>query len=169
MALRTNDANFLKKALSLISCRVRDLGAIVLMAMVLLVVVDVSLRRLFNSPLPFSFELIGIMLVIVVYCFVAYSTSTGRHVGVDVLTTRFPPKTKTTIDLVMDFLSAVLFGLIGWQSIVQGIHIWDIGTETGILRIPYYPFLFVVALGSILACLALIIGLAYFIIGALRK
>jgi len=169
LTLLTDSVDLLRKGISLVSRRARDIGAIVLMAMVLLVVVDVTLRRAFNSPLPFSFELIGIMLVVVVFCFVAYSTATGRHVSIDVLVARFSPKVRSRTDLCTDFLSAVLFGLIGWQSIVQGIHIWDAGVETGILNIPHYPFLFIVAFGSIVASLAVFFTIINYMVRAVRK
>jgi len=169
LTLLTNNVDLLGKGISLVSRRARDVGVSVLMAMVLLVVVDVTLRRVFNSPLPFSFELIGIMLVVVVFCFVAYSTATGRHVSIDVLVARFSPKARSGTDLFTDFLSAVLFGLIGWQCIVQGMHIWDAGVETGILNIPHYPFLFIVAFGSIVASLAIFLAIVNYMVRAVRK
>jgi len=169
MTLVTKEASSPKKSLSLVYRRIGNLGMIVILAMVLLVMVDVILRRVFNSPLAFSKELIEIMLVVVVFCSLAYTTFQGRHVSVDVLVSRFPPKAQAIINPATDFLSAVMFALIGWRSIDQAMHIWNIGSETGILRIPYYPFLFVVAFGSISACIALLIGLIHLMIGAARK
>lgn len=169
MAVLKKSAYSLKKILSLASYRVGDLGTIVIMAMVLMVIVDIILRRFFNSPLAFSFELVGVMLVVVVYCSVPYTTNIDRHVSIEVLTSRFPPRAQTIITTVADFLSAVLFGLVGWRSILQAIHIWDIGNVTGILKIPYYPFIFIVALGSILASLTLLVGVIHSIIGEVKK
>lgn len=169
MAFLKKCAYSLKKILSLVSYRVGDLGTIVIMAMVLMVIVDIILRRFFNSPLAFSFELVGVMLVVIVYCSVPYTTNIDRHVSIEVLTSRFPPRAQTIITTVTDFLSAVVFGLVGWRSIDQAIHIWDIGNVTGILKIPYYPFIFIVALGSILASLTLLVGVIHSMIGEVKK
>ena len=139
------------------------------MAMVLLVVADVVLRRAFNSPLPFSYELVEVMLVVAVFFAVAYTGTQRSHVGVDVLVSRFPPKAQAIINAVIWLISAGLFGFVGWWSVVYGMRIWDIGQETALLRIPYYPFVFVVALGSILLALVLLAQLLSFIIDVVKK
>lgn len=169
MLLREKDANLLKKGLSLFSSRIGDLGLCVLMAMVLLVAVDVILRRLFNKPLSFSFELLEILLVAVVFFAVVYTTNLQRHISVDVLVSRFPPKIQTITNRVTDFITVVLFGLIGWRSIIQATLVRDIGHVTGVLEIPLYPFLYVIAFCSIMAGLILLVNLINSMIEATKK
>jgi TRAP-type C4-dicarboxylate transport system permease small subunit len=149
-------ANFLEKTLSLVSLRVSNFGVGVLLIMGLLVVVDVILRRAFNSPLSFSLEIIEIMLVVVVFFAVAYTGVLRGHVSIDVLVSRFPPKAQAITNVFIYFLSFGLFGIICWGSIIYGLHIRDIGQGTGILEIPYYPFVFVVAFGSLLLALVIL-------------
>jgi len=161
--------NLVNKILALFSRRVGDIGLLVLMAMVLLVVVDVVSRRLFNSPLSFSFELIHVLLVATVFFAVVYTTSLQRHISVDVLTSRFPTKARTITDKVTDFISLGVFALIGWRSLVQAARIWAMGKETGILGVPIYPFLYVVAFGSIMAALIILVSLINSMIGAAKK
>ena len=169
MPVPEKDLNLFNKILALLSRRVGDLGLIVLMAMVLLVVYDVASRRLFNRPLSFSFELIEILLVAVVFFALVYTTSLQRHISVDVLTSRFPPKVQTIINRATDFITVVIFGLIGWRSLIQAAHIRDIGNVTGVLRIPVYPFNYVVAFGSIIAALLILVSLINSMIGAAKK
>ena len=169
MFLLTKAVNPLEKALLQLSRRAGNIGAGVLMAMVLLTAVDVTLRRVFNSPLPFSFELIDAALVIVVFCSVAYTTSVDRHVSIDVLTSRFQPKAQLAIMTATDFFSAVLFGLITWRATIHAMKFLDTGYETGILKIPLYPFGFIVALGCALACLLLLVKVIKSITGEARK
>ena len=148
--------SLLDKSLMLISRRVGDVGVTVLMVMMMLTVVDITLRRVFNSPLPFGFELVEVMLVIVAFCSIAYTTSIGRHVSIDVLTMKFPAKAQAVIVIVTDFFSAVIFGLATWRAVIHAMRFLGSGYETGILKIPLYPFVFVVALGCALACLLLL-------------
>ena len=162
-------ASFLRKALFLVCGWAGVVGMGAFMLMVLLIVVDVVLRRFFNSPLAFSFELIEIILSVVAFCSIAYTTSVGRHVSIAVLISRFKPNVQKKFVVVTDSLSVFLFGLIGWQTIVQGIHIRDIGQVSGLLGIPYYPFLLVVGFGAILAGLALLARLINFMTGEAKK
>ncbi len=158
-----------EKSLLRISRRAGDIGMIVLMGMMLMVVVDITLRRLFNSPLPFSFEIVEILLVIVAFFSIAYTTSVGRHVSIDVLTARFPRKVQIAIDTVMDFLCAGIFGVATWRSIVRAMDFLGSGYETGILKIPLFPFVFIVALGCALACVLLLVQVVKAITGEVKK
>ncbi len=153
----TKAVNPIERVLLQLSRRAGNIGSAVLIAMVLLTSLDVTLRRVFNSPLPFSFELIDVALVVVVFCSVAYTTSVGRHVSIDVLVARLHPSAQMVITTATDLLSAVLFGLITWRSVVRAMTFLNSGYETGILKIHLYPFSFIVALGCALACLLLLV------------
>lgn len=143
-------------ACSRVANGIERLGSTVLTAMMLLTVTDIILRRFFNSPLPFSFELVEVILVVVAYSYIVYTTSAARHISVDTLTSRFPSSLRKRIRTIGDFITIVLFGLIGWQNILQGINVYKLGTTTAILQVPKFPFQFWVAFGSILACLFLL-------------
>ena len=132
-------------------------GLAVLMVMMLMTVVDITLRRAFNYQLPFSFELTENMLVIVAFCSIAYTTFMGRHISIDILVEKFPAGARKNVERVIDFLCALLFFIITWRSVLRGIHIIEIGQVTGVLEIPYYPFFFFVALGAALAGLAILL------------
>jgi TRAP-type transport system small permease protein len=128
-------------------------GSYVLVGMVILTSTDITLRRLFNSPFPFTYELVEFMLVLVAYSYVPFTTSLARHVSMDTLTSHFPAATRKNIVLMGDFLTVILFALISWQNVLQGINVLHQGATTAILHVPKFPFQFMVALGAALACL----------------
>jgi len=74
-------------------------------------------------------------------------------VRMDTLTSRFPAATRNKIILAGDFLTIILFALISWQNVLQGLNVLHQGATTAILHVPKFPFQFMVALGSALACL----------------
>jgi TRAP-type C4-dicarboxylate transport system permease small subunit len=129
-----------------------------LILLVLLIAVDVTLRRVFNSPLTFSYEIIQFGLVIVVWGSVLYSTIRERHISIDVLVSRLPEKTRQVLRLTFDFVSALILLLIGWQSVTYAMDLRDAQRASSMLDIPLYPFVFIVALGAILAGLILLVG-----------
>ncbi len=148
-------ANSLNKILSFISPRAGDLGGIAITGMVVLIVADVTLRRFFNSPLSYSLELIQDLLLIAVFSSVFYATHIDRHVSIDLITSKLSKKAQNRIGVATDFLSAILFALLGWRSIHQGIHVWDMGLESAGLEIPYYPFHFFIAICAILVTISI--------------
>lgn len=61
-------------------------GMLVFMIMVVLTFVDVILRYFFNSPLSATFEITGLLMVLVVFSSIAYVQSCKNHVVMDVVT-----------------------------------------------------------------------------------
>jgi len=169
MLLLTKAVNLLDKWLPPVITRVSDLGMGVLVAMVLLTVADVVLRRFFHSPLTFSYELTGAMLVLVVFFVVAYAGIQKSHVSIDILTSRFPPKAQAITNAFVYFLSICLFGAVTWRSIIYAICFLQQGRVSGILEFPYYPFAFAVAFGILLLALVLLVQFLNFINEAVSK
>ncbi len=141
-------------AFKAIASAFEKIGSYVLVGMVILTSLDIFLRRVFNSPFSWSYEMIEFMLVIVAYCYVPFTSSLSRHVSMDTLTGRLPAATRQRIILIGDFITVILFALISWQNVLQGINVMNQGATTAILHVPKFPFQFWVALGSGLACLA---------------
>ena len=150
--------NLLRRILFQVGHRSVVAAGATLSLLVLLMAVDVTLRRVFNSPLTFSYEIIEFGLVIVVWGSVLYSTIRERHISIDVLVSRFPAKTRQFFRLTFDFISSVVLLLIGWQSITYAVDLRDMQLMSSMLDIPIYPFVFIVALGAILAGLILLVN-----------
>ena len=159
----------LERALFWVTRQASNLAMIVLMAMVLLVVVDITLRRFFNSPLSWSFEVIEVLLVIVVFFTVAYCCITKGHISVDLLTSRLSKRGQAILEIFSYFLGIVLFVFMTYCSILSAFEEIASHRMTGILQIPIYPFIFIVALGSTLLALVLIAQLIHSIREAVHK
>jgi len=144
---------------------IEKFGSTVLAAMMLLTVSDIILRRFFNSPLPYSFELVEVLLVVVAYSYIVYTTTNSRHISVDTVTSHFPSLIRKRLRTIGDFITIILFGLIGWQSITQGIHLYEMGQTTAILHLPKFPFQLVLAAGGFLACIFLLIKVLNSLLG----
>lgn len=169
MNLLARVADFLDKVLSRITYRVTNLGVIVLMAMVLLVVTDIIRRRAFNSPFPFTLEVVELMLIVVVFFAVAYTASQRSHVSIDLVVSKFPLKAQTILDIVMHIISIGLFSFLCWRMVAHGMYLWRLHWSTGVLEIPRYPLAFVVSFGSALLALVLLARLLKLITEVSRK
>lgn len=132
-------------------------GVVVIIALTLMTVADIIMRRFFSMPFAFSFEVTQLMLVLIVFCSIPYSTSRLRHVSIEVLVETFPKKLRRRIDIFGDFFCAAVLAMICWQSIEKGFRTYNIGTMTGELEIPLYPFYFFVSFGATVACISLIV------------
>jgi len=83
----------------------------------LMVVLDVFLRFVFNSPLPATVEMSELIMPIAVFPPMAYALSTNTHVCVTLLTNRFPQKAQKGCSIFANLLSFAVCLLItyyGW-------------------------------------------------------
>ena len=161
--------NNLEKTLLTVTRRVSNIGEVVLLAMVLLIIVDIILRRIFNNPISWSLEVIRVELVVVVFFSVAYCGARRGHISIDVLTSRLPPRIQAYLETVMIFLGMGLFIFMAWGSINSGMGLLANHRITGLLPIPLYPFAFAVALGSLLLALVLMVQLLHSIKNMVSK
>ena len=143
-------------------------AAACLLFMMLLTVTDVILRYM-GWPMKGTFELTKLLLVSLVFIGVAYTQVKKGHISVDVAFSRLPKKAQGVVGGIISLLSLGLFSLIAWQGFLQAEFLWLKSQTTGILGIPIWPFLLLVALGSIVLCLLLLVESIYFFSSVVEK
>lgn len=143
---------------------VRKLALVILLLMMFLTVGDVVGRYLvgrlpFFQPIPGTYELTEFMLVIMVFTALGYAQIRKDHITIDALVSRFSIRTQSVIDSITYLFSLALFSLVTWQSAVFAYRLFLERDVSGILMVPIYPFVIVVAIGSFLFCLVLLLNL----------
>lgn len=138
------------------------LGYLVLFALMFLTVGDVIGRKLagtvsFMNPIPGTFELTEYALIIIVFASLGYTQIKGEHISIDIITTKFPKRGQYILDSFMSLVSLGMFGLVAWQGIVYARRLIEGNNISGVLSIPQAPFAFIVAAGSIIYCLAMLV------------
>ncbi len=147
----------LKRLVSIISARLVDISSVITVLLVLLVVADVLLRRLFNAPIRASTELSTLGFSIIVFLPLAWAAMKGVHVELDFLVNKFPKKARLGIEVVIMVLTTIMLGLMSWRIFVQGTRLQAANQVTVLLRIPLYIFAYLAAFGSIMLTLAFFI------------
>lgn len=128
----------------------------ILVAMMLLTVADVSMRYGLNKPIVGSVELTKFMLVTLVCFGLAWCTVKGRHVKVELFLSRFSPRVQAVFDSINYLVGLGLYGLISWQTFSESFRVWEMNFVTGTLRVPLFPFYWVLAFGCAVLCLAIV-------------
>ena len=154
-------ANHLKKVVSPASRVLGDISMVVIVLVTLLVVVDVCLRRFFNSPIQGSHDLSSLGFSMIVFLPLAWCAINDGHVELNLIAKRLPKITQLSIEVIMMLISTGIMGLVSWQLLIQGIRLRDMNAETAILGIPMYPFLYLATLGILILALAFFIKFLY--------
>jgi TRAP-type C4-dicarboxylate transport system permease small subunit len=134
-----------------------------------IVVVHVILRYFFVRPIPGAHELIEFSMALVVCLGLGYCAAQGANVRVDMFVSCFPRRFQALVDALTSLLSIGILSLITWQAVVQAKDLFDSGQISGVLYIPHFPFLILLALGCGIFDLVFVANFLESLRGALRK
>lgn len=137
--------------------------------MMFLIMTDVVLRYVFNSPLSGSYEILEYMMAILVAFAVVYCAHQQGHVSVDILFDQLPARFQAILKCITTLVVLILFLLIAWQNVLYIKENYDQKLTSAILYIPIYPFVAAVAVGFMALCLVLLVDFLNALIGVVSK
>lgn len=117
--------------------------------------------RKFGYPINGVFDLTHFTVLSMTFLGLAYCGFHGAHVSIELLYQHLGPRTRNVLNRVTNLVGCLLFLVIGWRSYLQSDLVREINESSQLLEIPYYPFYWLVAFGSIL--FALVMGLRIFV------
>ncbi|HEY9238178.1 MAG TPA: TRAP transporter small permease [Burkholderiaceae bacterium] len=107
----------IERIVSAIDDAMMFVGCAMLFALMSIVVADVSLRYLFNSPLTWSFEIISSYLMPGLFFMAASHTLKAHsHVAVDILHNYVGRRTRYAFEALSCVLAAPIFAMAAWVS-----------------------------------------------------
>lgn len=116
-------------------------------------------RYVFNYPIKGAEEIVELLMIFIVFLFLAHASTQGSDIAVTLLVTKFSPRVRLVLQSVFYFFSAGIVGLIAWRGVLGGVEMWNHGEETGVLGIVIFPFLWVLAFGMGMLFLKLLLDL----------
>ncbi len=125
------------------------LGALALICMMMLTVVDV-IGRFLKHPIFGSVELVGFLAVIVMAAALPYTYKMDSHVGVEIVVRLLPKKTQLWISVLTQSLSLALFSIIAWQMFLYAGDIHKTGEVSMNLEFPIYYIVYLLAAGLLI-------------------
>lgn len=140
--------------INLINDRLKDLAAIVLVLIVLIVVANIILRA-FDTAIAGAYDLIVILTPVAISLSIAYCAVKDGHVAVGMLVERFPKKVQHIIDFIIGSITIVTLLMVTWYVVMHADKMRQNHEVTTTILIPYAPFIIIIAVG--VAMLALVV------------
>lgn len=139
----------MKRGLDFVDGALVTVGALMLFGLMCVVVADVSLRYLFNSPLHWSYDVISNYLMPgVFFLAVSHTLKAHSHVAVDILHNYVKPKTRYVFELACSALAVPAFAICAWKSFGMTLADFESGaTASSGLPIPTWSVDFFLPLG----------------------
>lgn len=120
-------------------------AAVILFALMVVVVIDVTGRYVFNAPLPGGFELVKLGMGVLAFAALPLVTLRDRHITVDLVSAALPPAMQGLQRASVQVMSiAVLCGL-SWRLWAEGGKLARWGETTATLGLPMAPLAYAMA------------------------
>jgi tripartite ATP-independent transporter DctM subunit len=146
--------SLIEGTLHFISQKFFRISALILGIMSIPIFIDVTLRFVMRKAIPGIIEIEEFMLVCIVFCSLALMQIKKEHVSINIVVSRLPRRFQNIVENFVYLVSAVLFALMAWYTIINANN--KIGSVSFSLGIPISIFVWVAALGVILLFLVLL-------------
>jgi TRAP-type C4-dicarboxylate transport system permease small subunit len=131
-----NFEKFLERVIGLVSV-VSYVGFGLIM---LITVVDVFMRFVFNSPILGSYEIIERIVFCGVFASFAYAQLQKSHIQISMALLLLPRRLRYVCVTLTGLLSAGIVLIMAYAAVVQAQTAFKAHYVTGVLKIPLYPF-----------------------------
>lgn len=113
-------------------------GGLVFIALVLMSVVSIVGRKLFNAPVPGDVELLQLSAAFASATFFAYCHLMHGDVKVDFFTAHMTSSRRLLLDSIGSLLVGLLGALLAWRTAVGAISLKEAGESSAILELPVW-------------------------------
>ncbi len=122
------------------------IGSGILFGMMTLGVANIIFRA-FGHPIKGTFELMGFGGALVVGLSLGGTQQKRGHIEVNLFRDKWPSFLRSLMEVMSSVLSIFFWGLITYKLFQLALVIKDSGELSETLNIPYYPLIFLVAVG----------------------
>jgi TRAP-type transport system small permease protein len=123
----------------------------ILLAMMGLTVVDVVARYWLKMPVRGAFEVTELMLVVLIFAGLPLVSFSDEHAVMDFVDRLLGPRGQLRLQRLVHVVNAAFMFLLTWLMWRKADRIWAYRDATDVLRLPYGPFVYFMAVTLALA------------------
>jgi TRAP-type C4-dicarboxylate transport system permease small subunit len=158
-----------EKIIDLCSYYLNWVAGVGLIAMAALAVGDIIGNKAFKFPLSGGIEVVGFLGVVITAFAISRTQILRGHIEVDFIVERFPRKVRNSIYIFIFICLVALWAVIAWRMFDYGQVLQNTGEVSMTERIPFYPFVYAIAVCSVINFLVLVGQLVKEINGVMKK
>jgi TRAP-type C4-dicarboxylate transport system permease small subunit len=123
---------------------------IVLSMLMALVAVNVAMRYSFNAPIIWAEDVIGLLLVTMVFFGFSHCWVKDGHVRMGLLYGRTKGKARAALDTVVALVGLFFWGLLFYQSLLDVAEAYKLNEMFDVSKIIIWPFRIVLSVGLLM-------------------
>lgn len=122
-----------------------------ILAIAIVTILNVGSRTLFNRSLTFAEELSQFFILFVTFIGLGYAASKGRHIRMSALYDQLGRRMRKFLMSVICGATSVLMWFLAYYSLRYILTVWELGSVSPVLRVPFCLIYVVAPLGFVLA------------------
>jgi len=134
-------------AIKRVSTGLNMVGVVITFAVMLMLMADIVMRNFLHSFILGTYEMTEMAMVALIFCGLAYTQLNKGHVRVEMFVGFLPKKAQYVLDIVILLASTALCGIIAWSAFGKVKQDIAKNVATSVLKLPYYPFSFLMLVG----------------------
>ncbi len=131
------------------------IGIAAISLMVLLVFLDVILRKIFSISIIGVTEMTQMLWICMILGW-GRSVKGRDNLFIDIIVDRLPPKRKELVEIIVTVFMILVSALLAWRCFQNALYNKSKGTIFSLLGIQTYPFIIILSLGYVGGCVGLL-------------
>ena len=127
---------------------IRGISLLLLAALVVTPLAQITMRGVFNVPMAGAEELARYFLICLSFLAASYVTERGGQIRMEEFQGLLPPKPRWILQLAIEACGIAMFGVLFVASVITISRNWR--SETPTLQMPFWLFMAPLAAGSLL-------------------
>jgi TRAP-type C4-dicarboxylate transport system permease small subunit len=127
---------------------VRGASLLLLAAVVITPLAQITMRGVFNVPMAGAEEMTRYFLICLTFLAASYVTEQGGQIRMEEFQFLVPPRPRWLLQLLIELSGVVMFGILCVASVVTISR--NLNNQTPIMEMPFWLFMAPLAVGSLL-------------------
>jgi TRAP-type C4-dicarboxylate transport system permease small subunit len=133
-------------------------AGIALVAMMALIFGNVLFRAVWR-PIMGTYEVTAFLASMTISFALANCAVHKGHIALTLFVDRMPLRLRSVLDTLVSTIGGLLYLVLAWEVTKYASHVKQTGEVSLTMEIPFYPFIYGVALGLLLLALVLIVSI----------
>ena len=135
------------------------LAGICFFAVMILILANIIMRKVFGLPITGTFELVGLLTATGLGLALANCELNDGNIAMSIVTDRLPRNVQLFINAIVHLVSLGFFTMVVWRVFVYGSSALNRGLVSSTASLPIFPFIFL--LGANVFCLWLVLAFKF--------
>jgi len=139
----------------------RDVSALIFAALMILVIIQVTMRVVFLAPVVGAEELVRYFLICIIFLGAPYAARNGGHIRMEEFQNMMPAPVRSAVRFLSHLRAILVFAIVSFSALLTLVN--NMNNKTATLSMPFWLFILPTLVGFVLLTVEYALILAAFL------